>query len=122
MGEWLQNYKESVRLAVLAWGWDVDKSARVKDPPKGMQWTNWDVRLAKMCRSLFLFEEPELLSSLQAFAHDLQANEKGGKSFFYGSICLDELLMFQLPRRAVDPELVEKVTEDATNESDARMS
>merc|ERR1712007_297954 len=83
---WLQNYYESVRLATLAWGWDIDQRARVPKPVAGMRWTNWDVRLAKMCRSLYLFEEEGRLASLQAFARDLQANEKGGKGFFYGSI------------------------------------
>lgn len=97
--EWRQNYLESFRLACLAWGWDLEKSQRVPDVAKGMGWNNWDVRLAKMCRSAFLFEEQEVLNSLQAFAKDLQANEKEGKPFYYGSICLDELLLFQLPRR-----------------------
>mmetsp|Transcript_27401 Transcript_27401/g.66178 ORF Transcript_27401/g.66178 Transcript_27401/m.66178 type:complete len:102 (+) Transcript_27401:1-306(+) len=55
-----------------------------------------------MCRSLFLFEEKDLLESLQAFARDLQAKEKQGKGFFYGMICLDELLYFELPRRDTD--------------------
>merc|ERR1711904_314272 len=61
-----------------------------------------DVRLAKICRSLFLFEQDELLSLMQEFAREVQRTEKGGASFFYGRICLDELLYFELPRRSVD--------------------
>jgi len=97
--EWLANYREAVQLAALAWGWDVQRNCRVEAPADGQAWTNWDVRLAKMCRSLYLFEEKDLLDSLQAFARDLQAKEKKGKGFFYGMICLDELLYFELPRR-----------------------
>merc|ERR1711904_481086 len=57
-----------------------------------------------MCRSLYLFEEKELLESMQAFARELQRVEKGGKGFFYGTLCLDELLYFQLPRRGLETE------------------
>eukprot|EP00927_Polykrikos_kofoidii_P037663 TRINITY_DN31868_c0_g1_i1.p1 TRINITY_DN31868_c0_g1~~TRINITY_DN31868_c0_g1_i1.p1 ORF type:complete len:266 (+),score=52.55 TRINITY_DN31868_c0_g1_i1:113-910(+) len=96
---WLEGYHEALRIATLAWGWDLEQARRVQDPQPEMQWRNWDVRLSKMCRSVFLFEESDILGSLQAYARELQAHEKGGKSFFYGSICLDELLYFELPRR-----------------------
>ena len=42
--EWLAGYKEGIRLAVKAWGWDLDVGERVQNPPSGMGWTNWDVR------------------------------------------------------------------------------
>jgi hypothetical protein len=93
-------WKEGIRLAAKAWGWDVDEASRVPEPPNGMRWTNWDVRLAKMIRSAWLFEESTTLASLQAFALDLQANEKRGRPFKYGRINLEELLHFQLPRRS----------------------
>ena len=101
--EWLKGYHEALRLAAAAWGWDLTKACRIEPPETGMAWTNWDVRLAKMCRSLYLFEEEELLDSLQTFARDLQKKEKKGKEgFFYNTICLDELLYFQLPRKTLD--------------------
>ncbi len=101
--EWLKGYHEALRLAAAAWGWDLTNACRIEPPETGMAWTNWDVRLAKMCRSLYLFEEEELLDSLQTFARDLQIKEKKGKEgFFYNTICLDELLYFQLPRKALD--------------------
>ena len=56
--EWRVGYLESVRLCALAWGWDVDTGARV--PPdqrhRTQGWSDWDVRLAKMIRSLWIFE------------------------------------------------------------------
>ena len=100
--EWLKGYHEALRLAAAAWGWDLTKARRIEPPETGMAWTFWDVRLAKMCRSLYLFEETERLDSLQTFARDLQKKEKKGEGFFYNTICLDELLYFQLPRRTLD--------------------
>ncbi|CAJ1358244.1 unnamed protein product [Effrenium voratum] len=97
--EWLEGYHEALSLACHAWGWDLAAQRRIDPLSKGMGWTDWDVRLAKMCRSVYLFEEVELLASLQKFAREVQAKEKEGKSFFYGMICLDELLYFELPRR-----------------------
>ena len=101
--EWLKGYHEALRLAAAAWGWDLTKARRIEPPETGMAWTFRDVRLAKMCRSLYLFEETERLDSLQTFARDLQKKEKkGDEGFFYNTICLDELLYFQLPRRTLD--------------------
>eukprot|EP00440_Ansanella_granifera_P062190 gb/GFBE01067424.1/.p1 GENE.gb/GFBE01067424.1/~~gb/GFBE01067424.1/.p1 ORF type:complete len:260 (+),score=60.56 gb/GFBE01067424.1/:1-780(+) len=97
--EWLQGYFEGVRLVCAAWGWDVDSACRIDPLAPGMGYTGWDVRLAKICRSLYLFEQESLLSSMQKFAREVQRHEKGGANFFYGTICLDELLYFELPRR-----------------------
>jgi hypothetical protein len=69
-----------------------------------MEWTDWDVRLSKILRSLWLFEEAALLKSMQQFAREIQANEKDGHGFYYGSINLQELLYFELPRRSAIPE------------------
>mmetsp|Transcript_57795 Transcript_57795/g.137602 ORF Transcript_57795/g.137602 Transcript_57795/m.137602 type:complete len:257 (-) Transcript_57795:154-924(-) len=96
--EWLQRYHEAVRLAAAGWGWDVLKAAPYQPLRPGMSWSNWDVRLAKICRSLYIFREAELLRSMQTFAREVQRTEKNGGSFFYGRICLDELLYFELPR------------------------
>lgn len=45
----------------------------------------------------------QLLNSVQAFARELQKNEKKQEGFFYGRINLQELLYFQLPRRVHEP-------------------
>mmetsp|Transcript_870 Transcript_870/g.1875 ORF Transcript_870/g.1875 Transcript_870/m.1875 type:complete len:266 (-) Transcript_870:45-842(-) len=95
---WLQRYHESVELAAAGWGWDVQRAERIDPPGRGMAYRGWDVRLAKICRSLYIFHEAELLASMQKFAREVQQSEKNGGSFFYGRICLDELLYFELPR------------------------
>lgn len=108
--EWRERYHDSVRLVAKAWGWDVATATRIEPLASGMGWTDWDVRLAKICRSLFLFEETQLLRSVQAFAREIQQVEKKGKSFFYGTICLDELLLFELPRRSGDADASPKAS------------
>lgn len=100
--EWLEGYRDAVRLVAAAWAWDTRRGMKIEPPAQGMGYRGWDVRLAKICRSLFLFEEAPLLAKMQEFAREVQRTEKGGASFFYGRICLDELLYFELPRRSVD--------------------
>eukprot|EP00930_Biecheleria_cincta_P043913 TRINITY_DN30130_c0_g1_i1.p1 TRINITY_DN30130_c0_g1~~TRINITY_DN30130_c0_g1_i1.p1 ORF type:complete len:261 (+),score=44.79 TRINITY_DN30130_c0_g1_i1:34-783(+) len=98
--EWLEGYRDAVRLVAKAWGWDTATAEMIEPKAEGMGYKGWDVRLAKICRSLFLFEEEPLLANMQKFAREIQRTEKAGGSFFYGRICLDELLYFELPRRA----------------------
>eukprot|EP00397_Hematodinium_sp_SG-2012_P068441 GEMP01111154.1.p1 GENE.GEMP01111154.1~~GEMP01111154.1.p1 ORF type:complete len:129 (+),score=20.89 GEMP01111154.1:178-564(+) len=97
--EWHAGYLEGVCLCARAWGWDVAEKRRVEDPDPSMKWRNWDVRLAKMIRSLWLFGEKEYFDSMQAYANSLLQNEKQRqRTFQYGNICLDELLYLELPR------------------------
>merc|ERR1712232_515560 len=98
--DWLEGYREAVRLVTAAWGWDTNSGTRITPQAPGMGYRGWDVRLAKICRSLYLFEEAPLLAAMQKFAREVQRTEKDGGSFFYGRICLDELLYFELPRRS----------------------
>eukprot|EP00747_Dinoflagellata_sp_TGD_P167059 gnl/TRDRNA2_/TRDRNA2_190864_c0_seq1.p1 gnl/TRDRNA2_/TRDRNA2_190864_c0~~gnl/TRDRNA2_/TRDRNA2_190864_c0_seq1.p1 ORF type:complete len:324 (-),score=52.65 gnl/TRDRNA2_/TRDRNA2_190864_c0_seq1:14-985(-) len=120
--EWLSRYHECVVLVARSWGWDVEAETRIADASPGQHWRNLDVRLAKICRSLYLFEQEQLLSSMQKFATEIQQCEKEGKSFFYGMICLDELLYFELPRRpqigAAVSELVPPANVDAPKATD----
>lgn len=97
--EWRKNYLEAVQLCAAAWGWNLIAEQRFDPPIKGQGWTSWDVRLAKMVRSLWLFEEVQAFRSLQQFAVSLVWKEKRGQSFRYGGICLDEILSMRLPRR-----------------------
>lgn len=97
--EWLAGYHEAVRLVTAAWGWDLHAVRRID--PDMFTYDGPDVRVAKICRSLYIFEEEEFLSSVQKFAHEVQRVEKKGQGFFYGLTCLDELLHFELPRRKV---------------------
>jgi len=99
----MANINEGWRRCCRAWGWDFENRKRFDPMPEGCGWTNWDVRLAKMIRCAWLFENQNALDSLQAFAHDLQKNEKQGAPFMYSGIVLDEILAMQLPRREVSP-------------------
>eukprot|EP01064_Diplonema_japonicum_P003693 TRINITY_DN1239_c0_g1_i2.p1 TRINITY_DN1239_c0_g1~~TRINITY_DN1239_c0_g1_i2.p1 ORF type:complete len:184 (+),score=41.90 TRINITY_DN1239_c0_g1_i2:68-619(+) len=92
--EYMKNYREAVALVVRAWGWDIDEASPVSPMVQGMGWTSWDVRLAKITRSLWLFEQADYLASIQKFARTLKPN--GG--FRYGRINLDEILHMKLPR------------------------
>jgi len=86
--EWLSRYKESVVLVVKAWGWDVENRKEIDPLEEGMGWTHWDVRLAKIIRSLWIFGLEDYKESLQIFANTVKPN--GG--LYYGHICLDEVL------------------------------
>ena len=95
---WRSQYLESIRIVSRGWGWDVEKSELITDG-RGGSWDNWDIRLAKMIRSLWLFEEEQYFLSLQSFARHIQENVYHGRGFHYGSICLDEMLHMVLPRK-----------------------
>jgi len=84
---WLSGYREGVAIVAKAWGWDVAASKLIDPEEAGMGWTDWDVRLAKIIRSLWLFEQKDYLTSMQAFARVVKP--RGG--LFYGGICLDEV-------------------------------
>jgi hypothetical protein len=93
---WLSRYRESVKLVALAWGWDIDACCLVED---GGVWDKKDVRLAKIIRSLWLFEQFDYFVSMQTFAHQINDNIYNKQGFRYGRICLDEILYMKLPRR-----------------------
>lgn len=104
--EWLDAYLESIRLVARAWGWDVDQRSfiagngvEISSSPLSGFWDKKDVRLAKIIRSLWLFEEKEYFESMQSFANLINAREYNNRGFFYGSMCLDEILHMRLPRR-----------------------
>jgi len=90
--EWREGYLEAVELVAKAWGWDVKKGEEVDPLEDGMGWTNWDVRLAKIIRSFWIFREKAYMESMQKFARIVAPN--GG--LCYGCICLDEVLYMTL--------------------------
>jgi len=90
--DWHKGYLEGVELVSRAWGWDVKKGVNVAPMEDGMGWTNWDVRLAKIVRSLWIFGEKEYFESMQKFAWFIAP--KGG--LYYGFTCLDEILYMTL--------------------------
>ena len=90
--EWRARYHESVALVAAAWGWDVERAAPIPSPKPGQEWTDWDVRLAKIIRSLWLFGQGQDMASMQAFARWVKPN--GGLS--YGFINLDEVYFMRL--------------------------
>ena len=92
--DYIKNYREAVEIVFAAWGWDINASKKIDPPEQGMGWTSWDVRLAKICRSLWLFEQQDYLISAQKFARSIKPN--GG--FSYGRTSLDEILYMTLPR------------------------
>eukprot|EP01124_Arcella_intermedia_P022616 TRINITY_DN3407_c0_g1_i1.p1 TRINITY_DN3407_c0_g1~~TRINITY_DN3407_c0_g1_i1.p1 ORF type:complete len:256 (+),score=50.92 TRINITY_DN3407_c0_g1_i1:81-770(+) len=90
--EWRKGYLEGVDWAARAWGWDLQKARPISPLLPGMGWTCWDVRLAKMIRSLWIFREKKEMESLQRFA--LQVAPQGGLKF--GSVNLDEVYFMDI--------------------------
>ena len=97
---WRAGYAEGVALVARAWGWDAARAEPIPDGARHahQRWNFWDVRLAKMVRSLWLFDEEKLFLSMQKLARTLKPD--GG--FRYGTLCLDEILYFQTPLPAVE--------------------
>ena len=85
---WRTGYVEGVELVCRAWGWDAKAAEPLGAKHDDQTWSWWDVRLAKMIRSLWLFEEDALLLSLQKLARTIKPD--GG--FRYGTVNLDEIL------------------------------
>ena len=85
--QWLERYHEALALCCAAWGWDVAKARPIEPLADGQGWTDWDVRLAKMIRSLWLFGQVKERQSLQTFARSIKPH--GGLR--YGHINLDEV-------------------------------
>eukprot|EP01043_Picozoa_sp_COSAG02_P019970 COSAG02_NODE_974_length_15518_cov_97.334717_3_plen_190_part_00 len=85
--EWLERFHESLELVCAAWGWDVANARPIEPLADGQGWTGWDIRLAKMIRSLWLFGQVTETRSLQTFARWIKPH--GGLS--YGHINLDEV-------------------------------
>ncbi|KAH8072086.1 ATPase [Aureococcus anophagefferens] len=85
---WRAGYVEGVELVCRAWGWDAKAAEPLGAKHDDQTWSWWDVRLAKMIRSLWLFEEDALLLSLQKLARTIKPD--GG--FRYGTVNLDEIL------------------------------
>eukprot|EP01048_Picozoa_sp_COSAG05_P014431 COSAG05_NODE_1635_length_4366_cov_25.922428_4_plen_115_part_00 len=63
--EWAERYRESLTLVAAAWGWDLARGAPISEPARGQAWTDWDIRLAKMIRSTWLFGATAEMVSLQ---------------------------------------------------------
>jgi hypothetical protein len=85
---WHAGYREAVTLVAKAWGWDVEKQAPVDPKHESMGWTGWDVRLAKIIRSLWIFGQDDFKESMQKFAWKVKPHG----NLRYGYICLDEVL------------------------------
>ena len=75
-----------------AWGWDLRRARPVQPLQPGQGWTFWDIRLAKVLRSLWIFGQRPALLSMQKFAR--QVKPDGGLR--YGRICLDEVYFMVL--------------------------
>lgn len=95
---WYSGYREAIKLCAMAWGWDIDR--KCWNGLRGAQWTGWDIRLAKMIRSLWLFEDYAYFDSLQQFARNVNAHLYNHSGFHHNGCDLGEILHMTLPRRA----------------------
>ena len=110
--EWPARYHESVKLVAAAWGWDLDEQRWLKEGNVDKlreEWEKqptWDVRLAKIIRSLWLFGQNNDMTSMQTFAREVKPNGK----LKYGSNNLDEVYSMEVDpssaeHRAANPDI-----------------
>lgn len=60
----MQNYREGVRLLCLAWGWDLENNCDVSRAGTSQRWTKYEIRYWKMMNSLKIFGEDKLRSQI----------------------------------------------------------
>jgi hypothetical protein len=101
---WMDKYRKSIEIVSKAMGWDVMKS-RPSSDIDGVSWdriscSNKDVRLAKMIRSTWLLGVRDVFYSLKEFAYFINRVFYSGSGFWYGTICLNEILHMDLPNIA----------------------
>jgi hypothetical protein len=65
--EFMDHYREGVKLVLLSWGWDASSDCLVENDKQ--RWTHYQIRLNKMLLSLSLFDEKELLVSAKKFSN-----------------------------------------------------
>ena len=101
--KWVSSYRESIMIVCKAMGWNLEISEPIIESSattwQSIPYGNKDVRLAKMIRSAWLLEMSDVFASLHAFAHYINGTIYSGKGFYYGDICLDEILYMKLPRQ-----------------------
>lgn len=86
----LEDYREGVRLLLLAWGWDLADGRAVGQAAPEQRWQYWPIRLEKCGRSLWLFGESDLYEGVRTYAMNLRA---AGISLDYrGRDCADFFL------------------------------
>jgi len=69
--EFMKNYKEGIKLLLLAWGWDIEKKELVMSPQNGQKWQQYPIRFYKAAKSALLFGENEYFESMRLFALQL---------------------------------------------------
>lgn len=69
----LADYRDGVRLLLLAWGWSVESGLAVAQPAPEQRWQYWPIRLEKCGRSLWLFGEFELYAAVRTYALNLRS-------------------------------------------------
>ena len=95
---WEDSYCESIEIVSRAMGWNLQQALPIPNTWQNIPYGNKDVRLAKMIRSTWLLGVEDLFNSLQKFARYIHLNIYAGRGFYYGGICLDEILDMTLPR------------------------
>ncbi len=67
--EFMQKYRQGVKLVLKSWGWDAETHGPVVNGKPEQRWTGYGVRLGKMAQSLDLFGEETLYQEVQRFYH-----------------------------------------------------
>lgn len=79
--EFMENYREGIKLQMLSYGWNTDTNSFVKKRLKNQNYNNYHIRLGKLAHSLGMFGEKELHSSVKAFADKIVINDKKTKLY-----------------------------------------
>jgi len=96
---WIEQFRESVVLVALSWGWDVLNCNTIDNGRRfgASEGSNQNARIHKMIRSLWLFDQKDLFTSMQQFAYLLlERREIPAKGFVYNGTSQNDCLFFTL--------------------------
>lgn len=67
----MKNYREGMILIARSWGWDLKTGKPIENPHKDQKWTKFsEGRLINMFKSLYLFDQADLIDQLEVFLKD----------------------------------------------------
>ncbi|CAF1156708.1 unnamed protein product [Didymodactylos carnosus] len=80
--KFISDLRQCAKLVCLSWGWDIDEKELCQITDEHQKWAYWPVRLYKIGRCMFIFDQEDYYQSLKQYAIFIQNNKKEKLDFF----------------------------------------